>query len=490
MRLVVYDMIKRTPLPLINEKYLCGLARNMEQTGKLNQSGKELALEALGRFFELLRLMKIKNIKVFATSAVRDASDGMELINILQNKWKAKVNILSGDEEAEFAALGVISSVDEVDGIVGDLGGGSLELISVDYKMSKSKLLKDAIKEKASYPIGSLRLRSQSKGNKNTARQIAGRALKNFSLDKKLKDKNFYAVGGGFRALAKQHIASSNYPLSVIHQYKVDAQKLLRTAKRVASMDAKKIKLLPAFSSSRADTLAISALIMEQIIEIGKPENIIFSAHGVREGVLAGELGVEDQKKDALIEAVSDIMMHISPEDDGWIRFGYELYEWMTPLFRNESKAIKRFRLAACILSRLAWHEHVAYRAEMAFRWVIDAAIPAIDHQGRVFVAACVYHRYMQESNPAVQSITQSLLKEEQIFRARVIGSAMSLGYGLSRGALGVLGGTPLTLNAQDQLILSAKSEKERILFGGNMVKRRLDNLGRITGLKVILENK
>ena len=484
VRFVIFDELKRTPLPLHNEKVLCGLARGMGKTGMLNEEGAELAFNALGRFAHILKAMKINRVSVFATSAVRDAIDGEDFIKRVKSKYNFQVRILSEDEEAEFSAIGVISSMDKVDGVSGDFGGGSLELTKIIYEPQlERKNFIEAIGARKSFPIGALRLKSQTNNNKVQAKNITDKFLNQFEINKHLKDKTFYAIGGGFRALAKYHIDRTNYPLDIIHQYQVPADKLQKTIKYVATMTIDKIKATTSFPVTRSDTISYTALVLERIIELGQPRNIVFSTHGVREGLLVSSLPKEVQKKDALLDSVSGIIKYLTPgTSEDWVKFGHELYDWMTPLFRNEDNEIKRLRLAACILSRLAWHEHTGYRAEMAFRWVLDSAIPAIDHKGRVFVATSVFHRYKTEPLQDVLGEAQSLLPNELIFRARVIGNAMRLGYAIAGGALGVLEKTPINLTEDKQLVLSAAGE-EKILFG-TQVRQRIDKLANLTGLK------
>ncbi len=472
---------------MVNEKVLCGLARDMEQTGRLYERGAKQALKAMGRFSELIKTFKIKEVKIFATSAVRDAIDGKEFVEKIERDHGLKVQILSGEQEAQFAALGVISAMDVVNGVVGDFGGGSLELVNVDYKLSRGKDFAEAIGSKNSFPIGALRLKSISGNNPEKCKEIIDKNLKQFDLNKKLSGKNFYAVGGGFRSLAKYHIIRTDYPLNVLHQYRVNAQKFLATAKRVAAMTQKRIEKISYFSQARADTLSYTAAVIERIIEVGKPAYIVFSAQGVREGILTELLPEKNRKQDPLIEKVSEMIRHLSPErEDEWVRFGNELYEWMSPLFKKEDGDMNRLRRAACILSRLAWHEHTAYRAEMAFRWVLDSAIPAIDHKGRVFVASCVFHRYQTDANLVLMSEPQTLIDRDTAFRAQVIGNVMNLGYLIAGGAPGILQKVPITRSKRDEIILSPKTGNGILI--SDAIHRKLGKISTITGLKTKIE--
>src|SRR5215472_2108683 len=76
VRLVVYDALSRAPLPLLNEKVLCGLGRELGETGKLNPAGVDSALAHLQRFVALARAIGVRRLDALATAAVRDAEDG------------------------------------------------------------------------------------------------------------------------------------------------------------------------------------------------------------------------------------------------------------------------------------------------------------------------------------------------------------------------------------------------------------------------------
>ena len=119
----------RAPLPMFNERILCGLGRNLHDTGRLDPEGIEQALLNIERFGVLLRAMGVTRFDAIATAAVRDAEDGSKFVAEVERRCGFRVRVLSGAGEAEMAALGVLSGAPEADGVVGDLGGGSLELV-------------------------------------------------------------------------------------------------------------------------------------------------------------------------------------------------------------------------------------------------------------------------------------------------------------------------------------------------------------------------
>ncbi len=488
VRLVVYDALKRAPLPLINEKTLCGLARDMEQTGLLYGPGVNRALDALGRFAILLKAAHVEDVMVFATAAVRDAKDGAAFVEHICAQYGFKVHVVSGAEEARLAALGVAAGFFHTQGVVGDLGGGSFELAKIDSAQNTTRKIPYRISKTKSYPIGQLRLAGKSGGDLKKARRLIDDVLKRYHLAASLKGHSFFAVGGGFRALAKVHMRKQRYPLDVLHHYTIPARALQETAQWVAGLPTKTIAKQRLVSSSRTDTIALTALVMDRVIALGKPSDIAFSVHGVREGVLCNRLSHKEHAKDALLTACEHMMQHLSPQNSTeWVRFGYELFAWMDPLFNTETPDIKRLRKTACVLSRLSWYEHTAYRAEMAFRWVMDSAIPALGHEERVFVATCAFHRYNTQYAADVMAIPHGLLQGNLAFRAQIIGAAMQLGYAIAEGTLGVLPKTALRLKDNNTVILSATQKNRRILFN-DRVWSQLQQLGTLAGLRARIE--
>lgn len=447
VRLVIYDNLSRTPLPLFNEKKLCGLAKGMSENGCLNKDGVTMAIKSLERFMYIIRSMKVGRIFCFATSAVRDSIDGNDFIKEVEQKCHLNIQVLSGEEEAMYASLGVVSSFFKVDGIVGDMGGGSLELAYTSFLSNEMETFfgQDIILDNASFPIGSLRLLNTSKNDLNIAKDIIHTYIDNFNIEKFLKNKTFYAVGGGFRTLAKIHIDLNKHPIKVIHNYTIETSDLLKTLKHIEPLSLEEIDNLFDVPSNRVETIKITALVMHELIKKGKPQNISFSTHGVREGILFDKLASDIKGKDALITACSRMILHISPDSNNqWLDFGNNLFKWTHDLFLDETEYMTRLRKASCIMHNISWYEHSAYKAETSFRWILDSELPAIDHWERAFIAMSTYHRYQTRKNPYIMDKVYGTLSDKWIKRARSLGLAMRLGYKISGGSSQLLRKTSL----------------------------------------------
>ena len=131
VRLVIYEEMARSLVSIFNEKTMCGLGREVQSSGLLAPDAVAKALTSLRRFRALCRIMKVGRVHAIATAACRDASNGPEFIAKAEQICRVRIEILSGPREAQLSALGVVSGIHRPDGIVGDLGGGSLELVDI-----------------------------------------------------------------------------------------------------------------------------------------------------------------------------------------------------------------------------------------------------------------------------------------------------------------------------------------------------------------------
>ena len=151
VRLVAYEGLTRSPTPIFNEKVLAGLGREVQSTGLLARDAVERALAALRRFRALCDTMGARKLWIIATAACRDAMNGPDFIREAEKICRVKIDVISGKREAELSALGIVSGIHDADGIVGDLGGGSLELI--DLQAGEAHVLGKGSKRRT-VPVG------------------------------------------------------------------------------------------------------------------------------------------------------------------------------------------------------------------------------------------------------------------------------------------------------------------------------------------------
>ena len=475
VRLVVYDGLRRSPSPIFNEKILCGLGKGVAITGQLNEAAIARALSALRRFKALAKQIGVKDVFALATAAAREATNGSEFIDLAEKALGAGIKVLTGKEEARYAALGVVAGTPEADGIAGDLGGGSLELINIhDGKLHDGITL----------PIGPLRLIDLSGGNMGRARIIVDEYLENSPILEQLNNRTFYAVGGTWRNLARIHMAQTHYPLHVLHHYQMNHAQAAGIADLVSGLTSTSLKDVKDMSKSRVDTMPFGAMVLERLLHHSTARDVVISVYGVREGLLYSKLPRKKMESDALLASCWDYARRYarSPAHE------LELCDWTDQLFikgaLEENDEERRLRYASCLLADIGWRAHPDYRADRSLGMISQAAFVGVDHPGRVFLALTVFYRYDGET---MKDDLTRLLDERHIERAHLLSSMFRLAYILSAAMPGMLPKIGLKIGPGRTLVLTMPAKLKDLM--GERVEKRLAGLAFEIGLtpKVII---
>ena len=430
VRLVCYDDLDRSPIPAFNEKSLCGLGNGVQSTGKLPKGGVEKALTALKRFRLLTAMMGIEDVRVIATAAARDASNGPEFVAAAREALGGiEIALLSGEREARLSALGVMSGIHRPDGVVGDMGGGSLELIDVrDGKVGKG----------ISVPLGGLALMDASGGSPKAAVKIVRDALARCANLDALQGRSFYAVGGTWRSLAKLHMGQRNYPLMVMHGYAIPAREAADLADLVERVDTSSFLAIESVNAARRPLLAYGAVVLDELIRRAKPKDVVISTYGVREGLLYEALAAERKGDDPLLVAAAKANHLLSRAP----RYAADLVAWTQAFMRSagldESEVERRLREAACYLSEVNWRAHPDYRGVQSFNLVSSAILPGVDHAGRSFLSLAATLRYVGLDEEVALQI-RSMMPPAMIDRAQIVGAMLRVASVLAAGMPDVL---------------------------------------------------
>lgn len=464
IRLVVYQGPPRLPAILFNEKVLAGLGRSLAESGSIDEQAMALAYTALHRFAALARAMEVNTLRTVATAAVRDASNGGDLIAMAEGAGLS-VEILPGEKEAEAAGYGVLSGIPDADGIVGDLGGGSLELVRVR---------RGDVSRRASFPLGVLRIAAlREKGRLD--RQVRA-VLDEHGWLGAGKGLPFYLVGGSWRALARLDMEATRYPLPVIHQYAMSQETVTRLRRTLAHVGKARLKDVPGLSSGRIPTLSDAAALLAAMLKHLRSSGTVVSAYGLREGLLYERLSPEQRAADPLIVAARDE----GRRSGRFPEHGDLLDRWIAPLFGDDPHADARLRVAACHLADVGWRANPDFRAERGMEIALHGNWVAIDARGRAMLAQALWTALGGAiDSPAPLAI---LAGEASLRRATQWGLAIRLGQRLSGGLA-----APLT-----RASVSAQSGVLRLQPGdpalyGEIVQKRHRALATMMGMQAEL---
>jgi len=463
VRLVIYEGPWRHAAALHNEKAICAIGRNMVSTGQLDPEGMQFALETLARFRELCDGHRVVDAGAVATSAARDATNGREFIKSAEKALGRPIRILSGEEEARVAAEGTLAGIPGADGLVADLGGGSLDMVTVrDGKTGAA----------ATLPFGPLRLMDVAGAKLDKARGVVEKGLDKLDFAKSLKGRALYAVGGIWRALAHVDMEEEEYPLRVLHHYVIPSGRAVKLCRVVSGLSRKSLERMHSVPKRRAEALPYGAVVMEEMIQTFGLKEVVVSAYGLREGVLRQKLKPDEAAKDPLIAFAQDL----NQRESRVAGHAPELFAWMTALFPKETESQRRIREAACLFSDIGWRRHPDDRAMGAFAQVLLGNYGGADHHERALMASAVYYRYAGDGDVPVATGVSRLLTAEGDLLAQQIGLAARLAFGLSGALKSELPEITLKLT-KDVVALEIPSAKKALL--GETVHKRLADIAR-----------
>ena len=463
VRLVVYRLEGRAIWTTYNEKVLAGLGREVAATGRLAPEGVEQALAALRRFRAVLDGAGVRAVFAVATAAVREAQDGAAFAARVAQVSGFDVRVLSGEEEARYSALGVAAGQPDAAGVVGDLGGSSLELVRLEGGAPGAGV---------TLPLGPFAMGAEASVRRNptAARRLIDARLAGVAAHYRTRD--FHAVGGAWRNLALLHMRVSGYPLEIVHEYALTAREALDVSRFVARQSKGSLERVEGVSKKRAETLPHAALVLEALVEALGVERVVLSAYGLREGLLleamdpavrAGDpLGAGCQalgERQGMAEALGAAL-------EAWIA---PLWAALPPVFAPERT--RALLAAACRLADVGARLHPDHRADLVFEQVLRAPIAGQSHAERGFLAAAVFARYTSSAGGHA-AVLGRVVGPERLKRARVLGAAMRLGCDLSGRAPALLGAAELRL-APGRLQLIARPAQADLLLG-EQTRRRL----------------
>jgi len=412
VRMVVFDGAARSPAYFYNEKVMAGLGQGLVETGMLNPRGRERALVALKRFALLAEGMGIAPMTVVATAAVREARDGPAFQDQVLRETGLKIWVIDGDEEARLSAQGVLLGWPEAKGIVCDIGGNSMELARIGG---------GKVGKRATSPLGPFRLQQVAARNRKAH---IDKILEELRGQLRSEGERIYLVGGSWRVIARLDMERRNYPLTVLHEYRMTPKNLLDTLDWIGNSDLALLRARTGTGAERMELVPLACEVLREVVRIFKPSEIDVSSYGIREGLLYEQMPDRLRARDPLIEAARATEASLSRIPG----FGKKLFAFLEPLFIGATKERLRLIKAACLLHDTTWRAHPDYRAEACFDNATRANLGGLDHPGRVFLGLSLLHRYKNSRAGSRMEPLFRLLSEDEVQDAEVLGKAMRFG--------------------------------------------------------------
>ena len=440
VRLVIYGGPPRAPSTLFNEKVTARLGRDLDETGLLADEAVDLAMSALARFALLLSDLGVTNVDTVATAAVRDAKNGTEFLENVKSLG-LQPRLLSGGDEAKLSGDGVLGAFPSANGIVADLGGGSLELVPVT---------EGSVAEGCSIPAGTLRLPSLGGGDRTRLRDKLKKMVGK-NAPPMAQDGALYLVGGTWRAMAIFAREEAGFALTDPHGFILSREEAASLIKTVSRADIENIKAVPRVTTSRAETLPEAAQLLHVLLKQYDPDRIVVSAWGLREGLMMQRLDQYQLAQDPLLAGVVDFAesRRASPMQ------ATRVAGWTVDTVNSLRTGAERLRLAAILLGMAAMQTEPNLRVGQGVDWALHKRWIAISQEGRAMLAAAICANSNELTLPA--AITD-LASKDALEEAVTWGLGLRLARRLGAGSPRSLDATRLTRGKNSLVLTLAKS--------------------------------
>lgn len=460
VRLVMYEGTARAPEVVWNENVAARLGRDLSETGRIPAEAADEALAALARYALLVADRGIEDVQTVATAATRDAENGPDFLARVAALGLVPRQ-LSGVEEARASAFGAIGAFPGAVGMVTDLGGGSLELVSVGD---------GDCHDAASLPFGTLRLPALRAAEGKFSKHIH-KALEGIGWAA-AHPGPLFMIGGTWRAFAHYAMRACDYPLTDPHGFRLSVKEADRLAKQLIDIKPSKLVNIPGITPMRAAYLPDAAALLRPLLAELEPDELIFSSWGIREGMLYSRLAQPVRAQDPLLSGV-----HAFAEPrDAPITDATRVAGWTSEIADGQGKRNERLRLAAAQLAAALQRVEPNLRINHATEWALDKRWIDCSPRERAMICAALFGSLGRTDLPAKLRI---LANDDDLREGVTWGLGFRLARRLGAGTQAALGSSRLKLDGK---ILTLSLDQSRAALATSMLDRDLEILGNWLG--------
>lgn len=462
VRLVIYDVYGSSFVPIYSEKIHAGLGRELAKTGRLSPEGCRQTQGALKRFALICDAQSVQNVLIAATAAMREAKDAADYVKTIKSETGFDLTPISGQEEARLSAMGLIAAMPRAKGIAADLGGASLELISVtNHQPAKGYSF-----PLGPFPMGGTDLKDGRFSPKDLRAKINAVLDGGAAPRGALAGQTLYLIGGAWRNLALIHQQKRDYPLGTMQGYEMSVFDALEMANWAYGAGRAEVMHWPGIAMRRSETLPYGALMLSALIERFTPNRVVVSRTGLREGMIYDALSPEQRARDALLDGCRDLA---AGNLQGGASFARPLFKFLEPASRAFPPVFPavdedRLRRAACILAGMGKGLHPSYRAALIFEDVLYAPLSGLTHKERSYLALILFRSITGKQSPPNERAVQLLLSPAEQTAASIYGLAIRLAVVASGRSASLL--RQLTLRIQDGQPILTTSDSHQNLNG------------------------
>lgn len=442
-RLVVFQYRPGGPFRLVDEiREVVRLTEGATPGGPLTDEAITRARTVARLFAGFCREAHIDEVVAVATSAVRDAANSDRVLAALTGPQGLPARIISGEEEARYGWLGAINGTTLSDGIVAELGGGSIQVGRVEDRL---------LTQSASEPLGAVRMTEAFLPAPLATRDDI-KALRRHALDTLRTHPwvggggRLVAMGGALRTLAIMAQKESGDPLGEVHGYLLSRAALSDLIDRMAALPATERRRIPGLKGDRADIMLAGAVVVDSLMHAAGVQQVEICSQGLRWGIFWEQFlapsnpPLVDDVRATSVRNVAEIYGYDRPHAEHVARLALSVFDGLGRLGLYDSDPREREWLrAAAILHDVGTLVDYNDHHKHSYYLVLNAGLPGFQHREIVIIAQLVRAHRKTIAPPGALGALLSDGDEARILRlAACLRIAEQLERGRARAVTGV----------------------------------------------------
>ncbi len=399
------------------------------------------AVDALTRMATLSAQLSVDRTVAVATSAVRDASNSAEFVEMLRAATGLELRILDGAEEARLAHLSARAHFDMETGrtVVMDVGGGSVEL-ALSAGPVVDRLL--------SYPLGAIRLteRHLSQGTRRRdvarLRRSVRTALRDPELWREWRGARLIGSGGTFTALAAVQLARRGVSAArTVHGTRIAREDVEHVLEYLQHLSPAERAAVPGLSPARAEIIVAGLATVAELMDRLASRELTVSDYGIREGLLLDSAQVSPaadprRARERSVVAFARRCRYEAPHARHVRRLALQLFDAVGGSLG--AAPAERITLGdAALLHDVGYHVSYRRHHQHSYHLIVHADLLGMTPEEQVVLANVA--RYHRGSRPSRKHEPYAALAPEARARVRRLAALLRVADGLDRGHVGAI---------------------------------------------------
>lgn len=291
-RLVVYQPSVDGQFEILEDARIpLRLSRDLGEDATLSPEAGDRILNSLADFQAVAQGAGASRAVVVGTAAMREASNSIQIIDRIRAEIGLDVEIIDGLDEARYAFLGAVHNLAVTDGLILDIGGGSLEFTLFEKRRAVAAW---------SLPLGALKLSSEFFANDPPSgkeirrlKQHVNQVFEHAGIPHLRAGDCLVGTGGTIRNLAKIDRRMRIYPINRLHGYAMEHASIKDVFSLLKSRDTNQRADIPGLNADRSDSIVAGALTVDVMMELTGAGELLVSGQGLREGILYSTIDAE-----------------------------------------------------------------------------------------------------------------------------------------------------------------------------------------------------